>query len=97
MRMRKFIFPVHLFAKAASGAGITFTSGNKWYGLHLDATSVTVPVNGAKVTVIQHEHKSINMWSAMTYYNFGSQDAQACRSYFHPNYPAISIDLAGAR
>ena len=58
MRMRKFIFPVHLFARAASGAGITFSSGNKWYVLHLVATSVTVPVNGAKVAEIEHEHKS---------------------------------------
>jgi hypothetical protein len=55
--MRKFIFPVHLFARAAFGAGITFSSGNEWYGLHLVATSVTVPVNGAKVAMIQHEHK----------------------------------------
>jgi hypothetical protein len=55
--MRKFIFPVHLFARAASGAGITFSSSNEWYGLHLASTSVTVPVNGAKVAGIQHEHK----------------------------------------
>ena len=83
MRMRKFIFPVHLFAKAASGAGITFSSGNEWYGLHLEATSVTVPVNGTKVVVAQHKHKSTNMWFAMTYWDSGTQVAQVCRSYFY--------------
>ena len=67
MRMREFAFPVYLFAKTASGAGITFSSGNEWYDLHLEATSVTVPVNGTKVVVVQHQHKSINMWSTMTY------------------------------
>ena len=61
MRKWKLFFLFHQVAKAASGAGITFSSGNEWYGLHLEATSVTVPVNGAKVAGIQHEHKSVNL------------------------------------
>jgi hypothetical protein len=58
MRSWKLFFLLHQVPKAASGAGSSFSSGNEWYGLHLDATSVTVPVNGAKVAGIQHEHKS---------------------------------------
>jgi hypothetical protein len=51
------MYLVHLVVKTASRAGITFSSGNEWYGLYLEATSVTVPVDGAKVAGIQHEHK----------------------------------------
>ena len=57
MRMREFIFPVLLNARSASGAGITFSNGNEGYDLHLEASSVTVPVNGTNLVISQQKHK----------------------------------------
>ena len=53
MRMRNFVFLVHLLVRAASGAGITFSISNEWYIFSLVSSIVTVLENGTSLGISQ--------------------------------------------
>ncbi len=65
MRMGYFAFLVHPLVRAASGAGIAFSSGNEWYIFSLVTTSMTVLDNGTRLGISQQKDKFIKM-SRMT-------------------------------